>query len=203
MIGRVVRDMAWAAVGVAGAFGGIRAMEAFRPEVVDDSGAPEHQAGLRELPRAYFFSAGAIVASPALATSVRLPRSCAALGLVVEVGSIGLRVWAMRTLRGHYARTLRVVDGQPVIRDGPYRFVRHPGYLSVLLLWAGAALTARNAVAPALALTAVGTAYQHRMDAEDALLRRDLAGYAEYAATTGRVLPWPSTVTAALGRRRV
>ena len=203
MIDRVARDVAWAVIGVAGAFGGIRVMEAFRPEVVADSGAPEHQGGLRELPRAYFFSAGAIVASPVLGTSVRLPRSCAALGLVVEVGSIGLRVWAMRTLRGHYARTLRVVDGQPVIRDGPYRFVRHPGYLSVLLLWAGAALTARNAVAPALALTAVGTAYQHRMDAEDALLRRELPGYAEYAATTGRVLPWPGTVTAALGRPRV
>ena len=199
VVERAVRDTGWAALGVAGAFAGIRVMEAFRPEVVDDSGAPEHQAGLRELPRAYFFSAGAIVASPAL-TAAPLPRVCAPLGLAVQVGSIGLRIWAMRTLRGHYARTLRVVDGQPVIRDGPYRFVRHPGYLGVLLLWAGAALTARNAVAPALALTAVGTAYGHRMDAEDALLRRDLPGYAEYAATTGRVLPRPSTIRAAARR---
>jgi protein-S-isoprenylcysteine O-methyltransferase Ste14 len=198
-IGRTVGDTAWAVLGAAGAFAGIRVMEAFRPAVVDDSGAPEDQGGLTELPRAYFFAAGAVVASPAL-RSARLPRSCAPLGLAVQVGSIGLRVWAMRTLRGHYARTLRVVDGQPVIRGGPYRFVRHPGYLSVLLLWAGAALTARNAVAPALALTAVGTAYQHRMDAEDVLLRRDLPGYAEYATATGRVLPWPSTIRAAFRR---
>ena len=196
VVERAVRDTGWAVLGVAGAFAGIRVMEAFRPDVVDDSGAPEDQAGLTELPRAYFFSAGAIVASPAL-TAAPLPRVCAPLGLAVQVGSIGLRVWAMRTLRGHYARTLRVVDGQPVVRDGPYRFVRHPGYLGVLLLWAGAALTARNAVAPVLALTAVGTAYGRRMDAEDALLRRDLPGYAEYAATTGRVLPRPSTIRAA------
>lgn len=199
VVERAVRDTGWAVLGVAGAFAGIRVMEAFRPEVVDDSGAPEDQAGLRELPRAYFFSAGATVASPALAAAP-LPRVCAPLGLAVQVGSIGLRVWAMRTLRGHYARTLRVVDGQPVIRDGPYRFVRHPGYLGVLLLWVGAALTARNAVAPALALTAVGTAYARRMDAEDVLLRRDLPGYAEYAATTGRVLPRPSTIRAATRR---
>jgi protein-S-isoprenylcysteine O-methyltransferase Ste14 len=201
-IDRAVRDTACAVVGVAGAFAGIRVMEAFRPEVIADrAGAPEDQAGLVELPRAYFFSAGAIVASPAL-MSARLPWPCAPLGLALQVGGIGLRVRAMRTLRGHYARTLRVVDDQPVIRDGPYRVVRHPGYLGVLLLWAGAALTARNAVAPALALTAVGTAYQHRMDAEDALLRRDLPGYADYAAVTGRVLPRPSTITAALARRR-
>jgi protein-S-isoprenylcysteine O-methyltransferase Ste14 len=201
-IERAVRDTAWAVVGVAGAFAGIRMMEALRPEVIAEGSPPENQAGIVELSRAYFFAAGATVASPALATSVRLPRVCGPLGLLVEVGGVGLRVWAMRTLRGHYARTLRVVDGQPVIREGPYRFVRHPGYLGVLLLWLGAALTARNVVAPALALTAVGTAYQHRMDAEDALLRRDLPGYVEYAATTGRVVPRPSTIRAAVGRPR-
>lgn len=187
---RWVRDTLWAGVGVAGAFGGIRLMEAFRPEVVaEDVTAAESRAGVGELTRAYFFSAGAIIASPLIATSVRLPRWCGPAGLVVEVCSVGLRVWAMRTLRGHYARTLRVVDGQPVIRTGPYRFVRHPGYLSALLLWAGAALTARNAAAPALTITAVGTAYQHRIDAEEALLRRDLPGYAEYAVTTHRLVP--------------
>jgi protein-S-isoprenylcysteine O-methyltransferase Ste14 len=189
---RRLRDTAWAAVGVAGAFGGIRAMEMFRPKVIaDDSAAPENRAGQGEMTRAYFFSAGAIIVSPPLATSVRLPKVSAPLGLAIQAGSVGLRVWAMHTLRGHYAPTLRVVDDQPVVRSGPYRFVRHPGYLSVLLLWAGAALTARNAASLALTLTAVGTAYQHRMDAEDALLLRDLPGYVEYAETTRRMAPWP------------
>lgn len=187
---RLVRDSAWSVIGVAGAFAGIRAMELVRPEVVgDDSGAGEDRDGVGELTRAYFFAAGAIVASPAVAASVRLPRVCGPLGIAVELSGVGLRVWAMRTLRGHYARTLRVVEGQPLVRRGPYRAVRHPGYASVLLLWAGAALTARNALAPALALTAVGTAYQHRMDAEDTLLSRELPGYADYAATTPRVVP--------------
>jgi protein-S-isoprenylcysteine O-methyltransferase Ste14 len=95
----------------------------------------------------------------------------------------------MRELHGHYARTLRVVDEQPVVRSGPYRYVRHPGYLGSLLICVGAALSARNVTAVALTTTAVGTAYEHRMDAEDALLRRDLPGYADYAATTHRLVP--------------
>jgi protein-S-isoprenylcysteine O-methyltransferase Ste14 len=198
---RWVRDTVWAAVGVAGAFAGIRVMEAFRPQVVTgDATAPESRAGQSDLGRAYLFSAAAIVASPAVATSVRLPRTCGPLGLAGEVASVGLRVWAMRTLRGHYAHSLRVVDDQPVIRSGPYRVVRHPGYLGVLLLWVGAALSARNAIAPVLTLTAVGAAYRQRMDAEDALLRRDLPGYAEYAATTARMVPSPGTIAAALRR---
>jgi protein-S-isoprenylcysteine O-methyltransferase Ste14 len=43
----------------------------------------------------------------------------------------------------------------------------------------------------ALTTLAVGTAYEHRMDAEDALLRRDLPGYVDYAATTRRLVPSP------------
>ncbi|WP_433802370.1 methyltransferase family protein [Actinomycetospora sp. CA-084318] len=187
---RTISDTLWAAFGVGGAFAGMWAIERLRPPVIaDDAGAPENQIGLDELPRAYFFSAGAIAASPLLADGVRLPRWCGPAGLVLQVGSIGLRVWAMRTLRGHYAHTLRVVPDQPVVRTGPYRHVRHPGYASVLLLWLGAAASARNALAPALTLAAVGTAYRHRMDAEDALLRRELPGYADYAARTPRVLP--------------
>ena len=186
---RWARDTAWAVAGVAGAFGGMKAIELLRPPVIaGDGSASENNVGMRELPRAYFFSAGAIVVGPSLGGPT-LPRVCGPLGLVLEVASVGLRVWAMRTLQGHYAHTLRVVDDQPVVRDGPYRFVRHPGYLSVVLLWVGAALSSRTVVAPALTLTAVGTAYRHRMDAEDALLVRELPGYAEYAATTGRLVP--------------
>ncbi|MEJ2868395.1 isoprenylcysteine carboxylmethyltransferase family protein [Actinomycetospora sp. OC33-EN08] len=185
---RVLSDTAWAVVGVAGAFGGLKVVESLRPAVTgDDVGAPADQAGLRELPRAYVLSAGAIVASPALTSG--LPRWCGPLGVAVQVAGVVLRVWAMRTLSGHYAHAVRVVEDQPVIHSGPYRHVRHPGYLGVVLLWAGAALAARNVLAPALTLAAVGTAYRLRMEAEDALLRRELPGYDAYAASTPRLIP--------------
>ena len=162
-----------------------------RPQVVAEDPHPaEDDPFRRELPRAYAVSAAAVLAGPLLgAGAVRLPPACGPLGLGVEIAGVGLRVWAMRELHGHYARTLRVVDEQPVVRTGPYRCVRHPGYLGALLICVGAALSARNVTAVALTAIAVGTAYEHRMDAEDALLRRDLAGYADYAATTHRLVP--------------
>jgi len=187
----MLRDVLWSAIGIGGAFGAIRAMEALRPEVIaDDVSAPENAATIGELGRAYTLSACSMAAGP-IATSARLPAVCGPLGLGVEIAAVGLRVWSMRTLRGHYARGLRVVEGQPVVRSGPYRSVRHPGYLGALLAWLGAALSTRNAVPVALTAIAVGTAYQHRMDAEDALLIRDLPGYADYAAVTGRLVPRP------------
>lgn len=197
---RLLRDVVWSAIGISGAFGAIRAMEAFRPEVIsDDFSAPENEISIRELGRAYTLSACSMATGP-FAASARLPAACGPLGLGVEIAAVGLRVWSMRTLRGHYARGLRVVEGQPVIQSGPYRFVRHPGYLSAFLAWLGAAVSTRNAVPVALTLVAVGTAYQHRMDAEDALLLRDLPGYADYAATTGRLVPRPDILPRARGR---
>ncbi len=190
---RLLRDLAWAALGLGGALAGMRAVEALRPEVIEeDVSAPDSQAFLRQLPRAYVMSAASILASPLLgADAVRLPAVCGPLGLGVQLGSVSLRIWAMRELRGHYARGLRVVDEQPVVRTGPYRFVRHPGYVGGLLIWVGAALSARNLTAVALTTTAIGTAYRYRMDAEETLLRRDLPGYADYAATTRRLVPLP------------
>jgi protein-S-isoprenylcysteine O-methyltransferase Ste14 len=192
-VSRTLTDTLWAGLGVGGAFGAMWAIERLRPPVrADDVGAPEDQVGIGELTRAYFFSAGVIAASPLVAGGVRLPRWTGPAGLALQLGAVGLRVWAMRTLQGHYAHALRVVPDQPVVRTGPYRHVRHPGYASVLLLWLGAATSARNALAPLLTLAAVGTAYRRRMDAEDALLIRELPGYAAYAATTPRLLPRPS-----------
>jgi len=186
---RCVRDLAWTLAGVSGAFVAIRAMEVLRPEVIaDDFSAPENEIGIGELPRAYTLSTCSMLASP-LITAARLPSVCGPLGIGVELTAVGLRAWAMRTLRGQYAHALRVVEDQPVIQSGPYSIVRHPGYLSALFVWLGAALSSRNTVPVALTVLAVGTAYQHRMDAEDTLLLRELPGYADYAATTGRMVP--------------
>ena len=191
---RPVRDVGWGVLGLAGALGAMRAVEAMRPDVVGDApggadGSDERADPFRrELPVAYAISGVAILVGPLLG-GAPLPAVCAPLGLGVQAAGVGLRLAAMRELRGHYARTLRVVDAQPVVRTGPYRAVRHPGYLGSLLIWVGAALAARNGAAVALTVTAVGTAYQHRMDAEDLLLRRDLPGYVEYAATTPRLVP--------------
>jgi hypothetical protein len=69
-----------------------------------------------------------------------LPPVAAPAGLVVEATGLALRAWSMRALGGSYSRTLRVVedeDQQTVVDAGPYRLIRHPGYLGSLLTWVG------------------------------------------------------------------
>lgn len=69
--------------------------------------------------------------------------------------------------------------GQRVITEGPYVFVRHPGYIGALLMFAGLALALGSwwALAPA---AFAGAVLVLRTSWEDALLQGGLEGYADY-----------------------
>lgn len=45
----------------------------------------------------------------------------------------GLRYWAIASLGGNWSTRIVVVPGEPVKRAGPYRFLRHPNYLVLVL----------------------------------------------------------------------
>jgi len=59
------------------------------------------------------------------------------MGVAFGICGLGLRLWAVLTLRDRYTRTLLVQDEHSVERGGPYQWVRHPGYLGSLLCSTG------------------------------------------------------------------
>ncbi len=120
----------------------------------------------------------------------RLPPAVAAVGLVMQASGIALRTWSMRVLGASYTRTLRTENDQRVVESGPYRLVRHPGYSGSLLTWAGFALTSRSVAVVMLVGALLGPVYRRRVIAEEQLLRRDLAGYADYCGRTSRLIPF-------------
>ena len=121
----------------------------------------------------------------------RLPRRFAAAGLLVQGAGLALRAWSMHELGSAYTRTLRTEgEAQPVVRSGPYRLVRHPGYLGSLVTWTGFTLTSRSLPTIALVGGLLAGAYARRTAAEEQLLRRELSGYARYAEATSRLLPF-------------
>ncbi len=96
-------------------------------------------------------------------------------------------------LGSSYSRTLRVVEGedqQAVVDAGPYRLIRHPGYLGSLLTWVGFALTSRRLPVVALIVGLLGAAYARRIAAKEQLLRRDLPGYPNYSERTEKLIPF-------------
>jgi protein-S-isoprenylcysteine O-methyltransferase Ste14 len=112
------------------------------------------------------------------------------LGPIVMGLGLALRVWAARELGRFYTRTLRVAGDQTVVRSGPYRLVRHPGYLGDLVMWLGFGLAAANWLVAAAVAAAMGYAYYRRIQSEEAMLLASLGEpYRAYARDTWRLIP--------------
>ncbi len=112
------------------------------------------------------------------------------LGLPLMVAGLLLRAWANRTLGAFYTRTLVTTAQQRIVNTGPYRLLRHPGYLGNLMLWLGAALATATWIAMLLALVALPGAYLYRIRTEEAMLRKTFgAAFEEYQARTWRLVP--------------
>ena len=112
------------------------------------------------------------------------------LGVVVYALSLGLTSWAMIS-NAYFSTAVRIqLDrGQRVCSDGPYHYVRHPGYvgfffqaLSVPLLLGS--LWALLFAIPVTVLLVI------RTSKEDQILQEQLPGYKEYASQV-RCRLWP------------
>lgn len=54
--------------------------------------------------------------------------------LVMEIAALALAVWAILTVRIRHVNVIPDVrHGSPLVRKGPYRWIRHPMYASILL----------------------------------------------------------------------
>lgn len=111
-------------------------------------------------------------------------------GHAAIVGGFALLTWSMAVNR-FFEATVRLQSdrGQTVTTDGPYEYVRHPGYTAVILLLIGVALAAGSWVALLVGLIGIVT-FIVRTQWEDDALKEELHGYAAYAQQTRyRLLP--------------
>ena len=120
-----------------------------------------------------------------------MPLGARIAGLVgAAFGYDVLLVWAMST-NAFFVATVRIQSdrGQSVVSGGPYRYVRHPGYLGTILLHLGVPFLLGSwwALIPGVAAVVVMIV---RTALEDGTLRAELPGYAAYAdRVRWRLLP--------------
>lgn len=122
-----------------------------------------------------------------------MPGMPAVAWMGVGVGVVGLllRLWAVLALRERYTRTLLVGNDHAIERGGPYRFVRHPGYLGSLLCLNGIALASGNAPVLAASIVTTCAAYAYRIHIEDAMLiDRFGAAYQDYRNEVRALVPF-------------
>lgn len=119
-----------------------------------------------------------------------LPAETVWFAVVVTALAYAIGTWAM-VVNSYFEPTVRIQHerGHRTVTSGPYRFVRHPGYVATILGGLAAPLLLGSAwmfvpTAGIVLLFVVRTAL------EDATLRRELPGYREYSEETRhRLLP--------------
>ena len=101
---------------------------------------------------------------------------------VIVLASYILYVLVLRT-NTYASRVIEVEQGQQVITNGPYALVRHPMYLSMILMMTASPLALGSywAALPSILFILLLAA---RAKNEEELLQKELAGYSEYMQKT-------------------
>jgi len=112
-------------------------------------------------------------------------------GLVIVCLGFALRVWAVTTLGAAFRTTVEVDQSQPVVTQGPYRWVRHPSYTGLLVITGGFGVAFASWLFLALCAVLPSLALLRRIKVEEAEMARVLGEpYRAYSARTKRLIPW-------------
>ncbi|WP_147341230.1 methyltransferase family protein [Actinomadura logoneensis] len=108
----------------------------------------------------------------------------------IMLAGLAVRFWAIATLGRFFRSSVHVQEGHRVVSGGPYRYVRHPSYTGLMLIFVGIALSFGNIVALAIFLVGVSVAMLIRIRVEERVLSEELGdAYREFARTRARLIP--------------
>ena len=98
--------------------------------------------------------------------------------------------WTLSSLGRNLTDTVVTRVEATLVTNGPYRWVRHPFYVTAALLMASVTLLTANwligiSSMAVLAMLAIRTPKEEQM-----LIERFGQQYRDYMATTGRFIPW-------------
>jgi protein-S-isoprenylcysteine O-methyltransferase Ste14 len=117
------------------------------------------------------------------ATGISIP------SLVLLLGGVLLGLWALSANRpGNFNIRPQPKPGGKLIEKGPYHMIRHPMYLSVILVGLAAALVSMQTVAWICWAALVAVLAAKAILEEKALLQQ-MPEYSQYRARTSRFLP--------------
>jgi protein-S-isoprenylcysteine O-methyltransferase Ste14 len=119
-----------------------------------------------------------------------MPLGAAVPGIILFTIAASLITWVLIE-NPHAESSVRIQTdrGHNVVASGPYRLVRHPMYVGLILLHASIALILGSTWNLGLAVV-ITILFLWRTALEDQVLRRELPGYEEYTAMTRyRIVP--------------
>ncbi len=120
-----------------------------------------------------------------------LPVYTVALGIAIVAIGLAIREWALRTLGRFFTMPITISQDHRIVKNGPYRWIRHPAYTGGFLTIIGLAVTLGPVFGIVITIASGLTVYVYRIKIEENALRsRFGAEYEKYAGRTYRLFPW-------------
>jgi protein-S-isoprenylcysteine O-methyltransferase Ste14 len=110
------------------------------------------------------------------------------IGAAATLGAAALRTWAAAYMRSSVVHDARVRDSR-LVADGPYRHLRNPLYLGIILLAFGVGFAASRSGFVVLVLAITFFQYRLTLREEGALLATQGESYRRYVAAVPRMIP--------------
>ena len=121
--------------------------------------------------------------------SFPLPTWIRWLGIVTGILCSALMCWTLNSLGRNLTDTVVTRAEATLITDGPYRWVRHPFYVTAALLMASVTVLAGNWLIGASSVLVMGLLAVRTPKEEQMLIERFGQQYRDYMAKTGRFFP--------------
>lgn len=114
-----------------------------------------------------------------------------AIGTALAIASFVIRRKSIAALGRFWSLHVEMREGHEFVRSGPFRWVRHPVYFSMILELIGPALMLQAWLALAVVTVIFAPTLWWRLHLEERALIEQFGGaYLEYSAVTPMLLPW-------------
>jgi protein-S-isoprenylcysteine O-methyltransferase Ste14 len=113
------------------------------------------------------------------------------LGVFIMVSGVVFRRYAIAVLGKFFTAIVQIHKDHQLIKVGPYRYIRHPSYLGILILALGNGIALANWISLLLciALPAIGIVQRIKVE-ENELYYHFGEQYQDYRKITWRIIPY-------------
>jgi protein-S-isoprenylcysteine O-methyltransferase Ste14 len=113
------------------------------------------------------------------------------VGVFIMVSGVVFRRYAIAVLGKFFTATVQIRQDQQIIKAGPYRYIRHPSYLGILILALGDGIALANWLSLLLCIVLPAIGIMQRIKVEERELYHHFGEqYLHYRKSTWHLIPY-------------
>ena len=111
------------------------------------------------------------------------------IGLIFYLIFSWLQIWAYRTLGENYSQEIVILKNHKLVTSGPFKFIRHPQYLSQILMDLGGGIATLSFIVIPIAIIQIPFVIM-RANLEEKLLAKHIKEFSSYKSKSGFMIPF-------------